>query len=152
MACQLDEFQSPAVLFLKDKDDNHDEGVPPDDAVQVDEVKGRNDEGCPVQQRSKLYQVHPEFRFARRDPAAPGDVEVLLSFVEGPQPLLLLLPALLAPQLEVFLRGGQATDRIPTDVEVNLLREVAPEDVFLGLRNVVRVGHGYVMDGIKVVS
>lgn len=152
VACQLDQFQAPTVLFLKDKDDNHDEDVPPDDAVQVDEVKARDHEGCPVEKRSKLYQVHPEFRFARRDPAASRHVEVSLSFVEGSQQLLLLLPAFLAPQLEVFLRDGQATDRIPTDVEVNLLGEVALEDVFLGLRNVVRVGHGYVMDGIKVVT
>lgn len=96
--------------------------------------------------------MNPKFRFARRDFTASGDVKVSISFVEGTQPLLLLLPALLAPTLELLFGDRQAIDGVPAHVEMDFPRKVAAENVFLRLRNVARVGHGDVMDGVKVVA
>lgn len=96
--------------------------------------------------------MNPEFRFTGRDFTAPSDVKVSISFVEGTQPLLLLLPALLAPTLEVLFENRQAIDGVSADVEMNFSRKVAAENVFLCLRNVARVGHSDVMDGVKVVA
>lgn len=58
----------------------------------------------------------------------------------------------MAPELEVLLGRGEGVYRVSADVEVDLLGEVALEEVPLGLRNVVRVCHRDVVDGIKVLT
>ena len=72
--------------------------------------------------------------------------------VEGAQSLFLLFPPLVAPELQILLGSGKGVDWIPMDMEVDLLGKVSKEEVFLSLRNVVRICHGDVMDSIEVVT
>lgn len=72
--------------------------------------------------------------------------------VEGTQPFFLLLPALVAPELQVLLGRGEGVHGIAVDVKVDFLGEVSMEEVLLGLRNVVRICHSDVMDSIKVFT
>lgn len=56
----------------------------------------------------------------------------------------------MAPELKVLLGRGKSVDWIPMDMEVDLLGKVSKQKVLLGLRNVVRICHGDVMDSIEV--
>lgn len=58
----------------------------------------------------------------------------------------------MAPELKVLLGCGKSVDRIPVDMEVDLLGKVSEEKVFLSLRNVVRICHGDVMNSIEVLT
>lgn len=57
----------------------------------------------------------------------------------------------MAPELEALPGGGESVHWVAVHVEVDLLGKVAVEKVLLCLRNVVRVGHCDVVDGIKVL-
>lgn len=78
-------------------------------------------------------------------------MEVFLSLVEGPKPLLLFFPPSVAPELKVLLGCGKRVSWIPLDVEVDLLGKVSKEKVLLSLRDVVRICDRDVMNSIEVL-
>lgn len=152
VTCKFNDFQSTKYSLLQHE--KHDAGyeIPPNKTVQIHEQARCRAEHGPVQDGEQLDHQDSELRLARWHCALPGKVEVFFSLVEGPQPLFLLFPSLVAPELKVLLGCGKGVDRIPLDVEVDLLGKVSKQEVFLSLRNVVRICHSDVMDSIEVLT
>ena len=152
VTCKFDDLQSTKNSLLQYEDDNGDDKVPLNKTVQIDEQAHCRAEQGPVQYRETLDHKDPELRLARWNHGLPGEVKVLLPLVEGAQPLFLLLPPLVAPELEVLLGRGEGVYGVAVDVEVDLFGKVPVEQVPLCLRDVVRVGHRDVVDSVEVLS
>lgn len=152
MASEFNKFQPTKNLVLHNKEDDHGDKVPPSKAVEVQQHEHSQREQGPVEERGALHRQHPELGFAGRDNALSCLTEAFPTLVEESQPLLLLLPALPAPKLQLLLGSGHCLYGVSLDVEVNLLREVSFQKVLLCLRNVLGVRHSYVMDGIEIVT
>lgn len=152
MASEFNEFQPTKYLLLHNEKDDHGCKVPLCKAVQVEQRQHSQWERRPVEERGALHGQDPELGFAGWDNALPSCTEAFSTLVETSQSLLLLLPALPAPKLQLLLGSGHCLDGVSLDVEVNLLWEVSFQKVLLCLRNVLGVCHSYVMDGIEVVT
>lgn len=152
VTCKFDDLQSTKYSLLQHKDDNGDYKIPSNKAVQIYEQAHRRAEQGPVQYREKFDHKDSELRLARWDYSLPGKVKILLPLVEGAQPLFLLLPPPVAPELQVLLGGGEGAHRVPVDVEVDLFGKVPVQEVPLCLRNVVGICHCDVMHSIKVLT
>lgn len=152
MTCKFNDFQSTKYSLLQHKEHIADYKIPPNRAIQIYEQAHRGAEQGPVQYGQQLDHKDSELRLAGWNCALPSEEKGLFSLVEGAQSLFLFFPALVAPELKVLLGCGKGVDWIPLDMEVDLLGKVSKEEVFLGLRNVVRICHGDVMDCIKVLT
>lgn len=152
VTCKFNHLQSAKQSLEQHKEKHGDYKIPPNRTVQIYEEAHCRAEQGPVKYGEQFEHKDPELRLARWNYSLSRKLKILLPLIEGTKPLFLLLPAPVAPELQVLLGHGEGVYRVAVHVEVNLLGEVPEDEMLLGLRNVVRVRHRDVVDRVEVLT